>query len=114
MQQRYIRIAQLASTPTRPGRVPASQSTIWRWSASGTFPAPHKLSAGITAWLVEDVERWEAGHRVAGAVVEGADPAPARPLSRRQVPVPNKAAPNETPVRRGPGRPRKFTAEVAE
>jgi predicted DNA-binding transcriptional regulator AlpA len=26
----------------------------------GKFPSPVKLSAGITAWRIEDIEAWEA------------------------------------------------------
>jgi prophage regulatory protein len=43
--------------------VPFSKSTLWRRVVDGSFPAPIKLSANITAWRVEDVRRWiaEAG-----------------------------------------------------
>lgn len=43
--------------------VPFSKSTLWRRVFDGSFPAPIKLSANITAWRVEDVRRWiaEAG-----------------------------------------------------
>jgi prophage regulatory protein len=57
---RYLRISQLASTPARPGRLPIAPATIWRWAAADKFPRPVRLSAGITAWTVESVERWEA------------------------------------------------------
>lgn len=40
--------------------VPFSKSTLWRWVNSGLFPAPVRLSVGITAWRVEDVRRWIA------------------------------------------------------
>ena len=58
MQQRYIRIAQLASNPTRAGMLPVSAPTIWRWVKAGTFPAPVRLGPQITAWPVEAVERF--------------------------------------------------------
>jgi len=38
--------------------VPFSASTLWRKVKAQTFPAPVKLSAGITAWRVEDVRAW--------------------------------------------------------
>ncbi|UEC01751.1 helix-turn-helix transcriptional regulator [Burkholderia vietnamiensis] len=38
--------------------VPFSKSTLWRRVGEGKFPSPVKLSAGITAWRVEDVRRW--------------------------------------------------------
>jgi prophage regulatory protein len=41
--------------------VPFSKSTLWRRVKAGDFPAPVRLSAGITAWRAEDVRRWIAG-----------------------------------------------------
>lgn len=35
-----------------------SKSTLWRWVKSGLFPAPIRLSVGITAWRAEDIRRW--------------------------------------------------------
>lgn len=40
--------------------VPFSKSTLWRQVKSGLFPAPVRLSTGITAWRAEDVRRWIA------------------------------------------------------
>jgi len=40
--------------------VPFSKSTLWRQVNAGLFPAPLRLSVGITAWRVEDVRRWIA------------------------------------------------------
>ena len=59
----YLRERQLASTPTRPGRLPISAATLWRWAAAGKFPAPVRLSEGVTAWRISDIEAWEAKHR---------------------------------------------------
>ena len=50
---RYVRQAQLLA-----GVVPFSASTLWRRVRDHSFPAPVKLSAGITAWRVEDVRAW--------------------------------------------------------
>lgn len=41
--------------------VPFSKSTLWRRVKAGDFPAPIKLSTGVTAWRVEDIRRWIAG-----------------------------------------------------
>lgn len=40
--------------------VPFSKSTLWRRVKAGEFPAPVRLSAGITAWRAEEVRRWIA------------------------------------------------------
>jgi prophage regulatory protein len=37
-----------------------SRPTLWRWVGNGNFPAPIKLSAGCTRWLLSDLEAWEA------------------------------------------------------
>ncbi|WP_406625196.1 helix-turn-helix transcriptional regulator [Acidovorax sp. SDU_ACID1] len=41
--------------------VPFSKSTLWRHVATGLFPAPVKLSDGVTAWRVEEVRQWIDG-----------------------------------------------------
>ena len=41
--------------------VPFSLATMWRKVKDGTFPAPTKLSAGITAWRLGDVRAWLKG-----------------------------------------------------
>jgi predicted DNA-binding transcriptional regulator AlpA len=38
--------------------VPVSKSTLWRRVRAKTFPAPVKLSPGVTAWRAEDVRGW--------------------------------------------------------
>lgn len=40
------------------GILPFSASTLWRRVKAGTFPAPIKLSARVTAWKVESVRQW--------------------------------------------------------
>lgn len=40
--------------------VPFSKSTLWRRINADMFPAPIRLSVGITAWRAEDVRRWIA------------------------------------------------------
>ena len=57
----YVRLAQLIPDPTqkdRPGVVPVSGATIWRWVKSGQFPPPVKLSDRVTAWRVDDIKKW--------------------------------------------------------
>lgn len=56
MSVRIIRISKLASTPAKSGLIPVSPATVWRWVREGKFPAPFKLSDGITVWKLEDVE----------------------------------------------------------
>ena len=66
MQQTFVRMRELASTRKRPGRLPFSQATIWRLVAAEKFPAPVRLSAGITAWSLASVETWERERMNAG------------------------------------------------
>lgn len=45
-----------AKTPLAP--LPFSAPTLWRKVKDGTFPAPVKLSARVTAWQVGAVRGW--------------------------------------------------------
>lgn len=56
MTQKVLRISELATTKDKPGRLPVSPSTIWRWVREGRFPKPFKLSDSVTVWEVEAVE----------------------------------------------------------
>ena len=56
MAQRVIRLAQLASTKDKPGMLPVSPATIWRWVREGKFVQPFKLGAGTTVWDADAVE----------------------------------------------------------
>ena len=38
--------------------LPTSRSTLWRQVKAGIFPAPVKLSGGITAWRKSDLDNW--------------------------------------------------------
>ena len=60
MNNRIIRIADIATTPTKAGILPVSPATIWRWVRDDKFPEPFKLSAGVTAWHLSDIERFIA------------------------------------------------------
>lgn len=44
--------------PTRPTPIPFSPATLWRKVRAGTFPAPYRLSAAVTAWKVGDLRAW--------------------------------------------------------
>ena len=55
------RQAQLVWSPLRPQTptpLPFSATTLWRLVRAGKFPAPLKLTGGMTAWRVSDVRRW--------------------------------------------------------
>ena len=52
MNPSYIRINQLIQ------KLPISKASIWRKVKQGTFPAPVKLSVGITAWSTTSIETW--------------------------------------------------------
>lgn len=60
MSQRVIRISELASTPAKPGRLPVSPATVWRWVREGRFPKPFKLSDRVTVWNIADVDAFVA------------------------------------------------------
>lgn len=45
--------------------VPVSKSTLWRRVRAKTFPAPVKLSAGVTAWRAEELRDWIASQGAA-------------------------------------------------
>jgi prophage regulatory protein len=71
----FVREKQLVNQPAKGGQperagiVAVSHATLWRMVATKRFPAPIKLSEGVTAWRVEDVRQWLAkitGHAAAG------------------------------------------------
>ncbi|WP_041376529.1 helix-turn-helix transcriptional regulator [Polaromonas naphthalenivorans] len=63
MSQRVIRLAQLASLNDRPGLLPVSPATIWRWVRQNKFPKPFKLAAGTTVWDAGQVEAFIAAQQ---------------------------------------------------
>jgi len=63
MAQRVIRLAQLASIKDRPGLLPVSPATIWRWVREGKFPKPFKLGAGTTVFDAAQVEAFVAAQQ---------------------------------------------------
>lgn len=56
----FIRQNQLVGNKSQgiTGLIPFSPATLWRKVSLGEFPAPVKLSVGVTAWKVEDVRAW--------------------------------------------------------
>ena len=54
MIQTYVRDTDLAS------RYSISRSTVWRWVHRGLLPAPIQLSAGVTRWQLDAIERRDA------------------------------------------------------
>jgi prophage regulatory protein len=60
MSQKVIRISELASTPAKPGKLPVSPATVWRWVREGKFPKPFKLGESVTVWNLAEVEAFVA------------------------------------------------------
>lgn len=50
----FVRLAQIIGPD---GPIPVSKTTWWRGVRDGTYPAPVKLSANVTAWRVQDIRR---------------------------------------------------------
>jgi predicted DNA-binding transcriptional regulator AlpA len=57
---RVIRVAELATTKTKPGLLPVSPATVWRWSREGKLPKPFKLGDGVTVWDRQAIEEFIA------------------------------------------------------
>lgn len=66
MSQRIIRLSELASTKARPGKLPVSPATIWRWVREEKFPKPYKLAERVTVWDLDKVDAFIA-QRAGGA-----------------------------------------------
>lgn len=56
MSQRVIRVAEIATTKQKPGLLPVSPATIWRWVREGKFPKPFKLGDSVAVWDAAAVE----------------------------------------------------------
>jgi prophage regulatory protein len=54
--RRVGRLAEIASTKTQRGLVPASPASIWRWSKQGKFPRPFKISENVTVWDLDEID----------------------------------------------------------
>jgi len=66
MAQRVIRISELATTKNKPGRLPVSPATLWRWVSQSKFPAPFKLGPNTTVWDLDQVEQFLAQQAAGG------------------------------------------------
>ena len=64
MATRIARISSVATTRKKPGIVPVSAATIWRWVAQGKFPAPFKLGPKTTVFDLDQVDEWLAKQSV--------------------------------------------------
>lgn len=51
----YVRLKQLQ----REGIIPFSAKTLWRRVKDGSFPSPVKLSPGVNAWKMSDIQNWQ-------------------------------------------------------
>jgi hypothetical protein len=53
----FLRASQILGDHRRglPGIIPVSPTTWWSGVRAGKFPAPVKLSPGVTAWRAEDI-----------------------------------------------------------
>lgn len=60
MASRIIRIADIATTPTKPGILPVSPATIWRWVRDGKFPQPFNIGVRTTVWNYDDIQAYIA------------------------------------------------------
>ncbi len=47
----YVRLPVVCMVSARSG------ASVWRHSKSGTLPAPHRLSEGVTAWNVGELRK---------------------------------------------------------
>jgi len=58
-QTGFVRLSQIVGNPKAnppiPPVIPIGRSTWWEGVKSGRFPAPLKLSRGVTVWRVEDI-----------------------------------------------------------
>ncbi|GGX76811.1 AlpA family phage regulatory protein [Massilia dura] len=70
MPQRVIRLAELATTKGKPGKLPVSPATVWRWVREGKFPKPFKLGRSVTVWDADEVEAFIV-QRAKGAACDG-------------------------------------------
>lgn len=53
----YVREKQIRSEI-----IPVSHGALWDWVAKGTFPAPSRLTSGVTAWKRSDIKVWAEGN----------------------------------------------------
>jgi len=71
-QLKYYRASDLVGTAKsrkdgQRGMLPFSPAQLWRMVKTGAFPAPVKLSAGVTAFPAHKVDAWMSDHGGAAA-----------------------------------------------
>lgn len=72
MPIRVARPSQLASTPEKPGYLPVSIATVWRWAREGRLPPPFKLSPGTTVFDLDQVDAFIAKQAGTAVKADGA------------------------------------------
>ena len=65
MQQRVLKIADLANSKKRKGQLNVSPATVWRWVKIGGFPSPFKIGLNTTVWDAAEVDAWLATRKEA-------------------------------------------------
>lgn len=50
--------------------VPFGRASLWKFAKSGQFPAPIRVTGGITAWRNKDVIQWLEAQSAANDEVE--------------------------------------------
>ena len=58
------------AVPPVPRMLPFSRATLWRKVRDGDFPQPIRVSAGVTAWRLDEIELWLAGKPIGTAEPE--------------------------------------------
>lgn len=70
MPQRVYCATQIERIPNRPGLLPISLSTVWRWAREdkNSFPKPFKLAGGTTVWDARQIDAFIAAQQKASAL----------------------------------------------
>jgi predicted DNA-binding transcriptional regulator AlpA len=53
-----LRLADLAGTRARPGKLGVSRRTLSNWVRQGIFPPPTKLGPRVIGWPASQVDAW--------------------------------------------------------
>lgn len=68
---RLVRVTELCgnrkANPPTPRMLPFSPATLWRKVKAGDFPQPIRVSPGITAWSLAEIETWLSSKPVGAA-----------------------------------------------
>jgi prophage regulatory protein len=64
---RLSRINKLASSNGHVGYLPISKPTVWRWVKEGKLPKPISLGPKVTAWDLDEVDRFIEARRLGTA-----------------------------------------------